>query len=295
MSLHSTRARHAVIILAGAAALLLAPPATARAATPWLLTAPAGLQQSGGNGAALRAAASRGELETVQALLGQGVAVDDANDYGATPLILAAMNGHDEVVSALLEAGAEPERADDFYHRTALQWATLGGHEDVGATLFVAGVEDFDALFREAVGSGDVEQVAGLLRMQMPDKAVLDEALSRALATRNQELADLLVSHGAEPPAPTIVSVPADRLRLYEGRYIDEVGYELVIIADLQTRALMVRPPDARNPLRFVPVADSTFIAENAPGVFLRFVVRGGRVVSLSFTQGDVTRRMSKQ
>lgn len=251
--------------------------------------------QTAANGAALRAAASRGELDEVQRLLDQGVSVDAANAYGATPLILAAMNGRLDVVRALLEAGADPERADDFYGRSPLQWANRSGHEEVAASLFIAGAGDFDGLFREAVASGDVDQVTRLLNIQVPAKEVLDEALQEAVRSRNEPLAQLLFGYGAELPPPTTISVPAERLRLYEGRYADEVGYELIIIADQQTRTLLVRPPGVRNPLRFVPVEESTFIAEQTPNIYIRFVVRDGRVVSMSFAQPGVTRRMSKQ
>lgn len=246
-------------------------------------------------GEALRAAASRGRLEAVRELLDRGVPVDDANPYGATPLILAAMNGHAEVVQALLDAGADATRTDDFYQRSAVEWATEGGFGQVADMLFIAGAGDFDELFMETVETGDVPQTERLLGIQMPSTEVLDQALRSAIRQRNQPLADLLMGAGATPPPPIVVSVSPDLLRTYEGRYADEVGYELVVIADLQTVALLVRPPGVRNPLRFVPVQDSAFVAENAPGVSLRFVVRDGRVVSMTFTQGSEARRMSKQ
>jgi hypothetical protein len=176
-----------------------------------------------------------------------------------------------------------------------LQWATQAGSEEIATLLFVAGAGDFDVLFLETVRSGDLELTASLLGMQTPPEEVLSEALDHAIRERNEEMAQLLMAAGAVPPPPTVVAVSADRLRLYEGRYADEVGYELVIIADLQTLTLLVRPPGARNPLRFVPVEDSTFMAEQTPNIYIRFTVRDGRVVSMSFTQPGVTRRMNKQ
>ena len=246
-------------------------------------------------GAALRAAASRGELETVRSLLASGVDVDAANEYGATPLIVASIRGRADVVRVLLEAGADPERADDFYGLSPLGWATQGGFEDVVSLLFASGVGGFDTLFSAAVDSGDVDQVARLLRLHTPDADTLSTALERAIAARNEPLAELLVGAGAVRPPPEIISVDVEALRLYEGNYVDEVGFELSVIADEQTRALLVRPAGMRNPLRFVPVEQTTFIAEQNESIFVRFTVRDGRVVSMSFTQAGATRRMSKR
>jgi len=161
--------------------------------------------------------------------------------------------------------------------------------------LFLASAGDYDALFLEAVDSGDADQVARLLGMQTPADEVLSEALDHAMRDRNEQVAQLLMGAGAVPPMPEVVAVDAARLRMYEGRYVDDVGYELVIIADQQTRTLLVRPPGVRNPLRFVPVEQDTFIAQDTPNIYIRFAVRDGRVVSMSFTQPGVTRRMNKQ
>ncbi|MGD8331413.1 MAG: ankyrin repeat domain-containing protein [Acidobacteriota bacterium] len=260
--------------------------------------APSPTSQQPAAGAALRAAASHGNLTAVTDLLAAGVPVDDANEYGATPLILAAMNGRTEVVRALLDAGADPTRTDTFYRRTPLQWATSAGTaapEELLSMLFLASAGDYDALFLEAVDSGDADQVARLLGMQTPDDEVLSEALDHAMRDRNEQVAQLLMGAGAVPPMPEVVAIDAARLRMYEGRYVDDVGYELVIIADQQTRTLLVRPPGVRNPLRFVPVEETTFIAQDTPNIYIRFTVRDGRVVSMSFTQPGVTRRMNKQ
>ena len=246
-------------------------------------------------GETLRLAASRGDVAVVSELLGQGVDVDATSEYGATALVLAALNGQAEAVRALLDAGANPDLVDTFYGRSPLGWATLGGFEDVVLMLFVAGSADFEVLFMEAVNVANLEQVAELLRLQVPPAEVLSEALQRAMATGNEPLGRLLMGAGAVPPPPTIISIDAARLRLYEGRYVDEVGYELVIIADEQTRTLLVRPPGMRNPLRFLPVEETTFIVEQSANISIRFVVRDGRVVSMSFTQAGATRRMSKQ
>ncbi len=268
----------------------------------WALASAAGattMVAAGGQaadpGGTLRAAASRGDLEAVRSLLADGIDADTANDYGATPLILACMRGHTEVVRLLLESGANAELADTFYGRSPLAWATEGGFEPVVALLFENGAGDFDQLFSDAVEAGDAGRVAELLSLHVPSAEVLSASLERAIATRNEALAEVLVNAGAVPPPPEIVDVDVDLLRLYEGNYVDEVGFELTVVADVQTKALLVRPPGVRNPLRFLPVEESTFISEQSESIYVRFVVRDGRVVSMSFTQAGATRRMTKR
>jgi len=252
-------------------------------------------QQSVEGGTALRAAASLGDVETVRTLVSAGTDVDAANEYGATPLILASMRGRTEVVRVLLEAGADAELADGFYGRTPLGWATEGGFEPIVSLLFARGVGGFDQLFTAAINAGDVERVGQLLQLHVPSADALSAALEIAMGTRNEPLAQLLMSVGAVPPPPEIVAVDVETLRLYEGIYADEVGYELTVVADVQTGTLLVRPPGVRNPLRFLPVEQTTFISEQSESIFVRFAVRDGRVVSMSFTQAGSTRRMSKQ
>ena len=246
-------------------------------------------------GAALRAAASRGEVEAVRSLLAGGVGVDDANEYGATALILACMRGHADVAGVLLDADADADIADGFYGFTALGWAADNGHEDVVSLLFSRGAGGFDELFAAAVASSDAERVAELLAMNVPEADVLSAALQRAIDTQNRPLGELLMRFGAVPPPPEILDLDPEVLRRYEGVYVDEVGFELELRADPDTGALLARPTGMRNSLRFLPVDETTFIAEQSAAIFIRFTVREGRVVSMSFTQSGDTRRMTRR
>lgn len=281
--------------LAGPVPAITAPVAAVAHPGPAVAGAAPASQTNVDSGEALRAAASRGDVEAVRSLLAAGADVNAANEYGATPLILASMRGRTDVARVLLEAGADADRADGFYGRSPLGWATEGGFEEVVSLLFSSGVGGFDQLFSEAVNAGDINRVGGLLRMHVPDAETLSAALEQATASRNEALAQLLMSAGAVPPPPEIIAVDPELLRLYEGNYVDEVGYELVVVAHEETRSLLVRPPGVRNPLRFLPVADTTFISEQSESIFMRFTVRDGRVVSMSFTQAGSTRRMSKR
>ncbi len=249
----------------------------------------------GGNGVALRAAASRGEAAVVRSLLEAGASVDEPNEYGATALILASMGGHADVVRVLLEAGADADLADGFYRLKPLEWAAENAHKDIVSLLYGNGAGGFDQLLSNAVDAADTDKVAELLEMHIPSLEVLSMALQRAIETRNRSLGELLMSFGAVPPPPEVLSLNPEILRRYEGVYIDEVGFEIEIRADYDTGVLLARPTGMRNSLRFLPVEEVTFISEQSDTIFIRFTVRDSRVVSMSFTQSGDTRRMTKR
>lgn len=56
-----------------------------------------------------RRAAHHGHAGTARALLTRGADVDRANDRGQTPLAGAVFKGEDEVIRALVAAGADPD------------------------------------------------------------------------------------------------------------------------------------------------------------------------------------------
>lgn len=89
----------------------------------------------------------------VRALLKAGACVNVTDDYGRTPLGMAAALGHLESVFALVEAGAEldtmssqnsPEPiswSEERTFRTPIAWAAVKGHESVVRYLFESGAE----------------------------------------------------------------------------------------------------------------------------------------------------------
>lgn len=76
--------------------------------------------------AALREAATGGNLPIVQALIRAGADIDVADSYNMTPLMLAILNGHTDVAFALIKAGANVN-AKDKSGQSVLQWVQFGG------------------------------------------------------------------------------------------------------------------------------------------------------------------------
>jgi len=82
----------------------------------------------------LQRAAERGDTVRVKALLEAGADVDMENEYGQSPLFLAAWAGHPEVVAALVSYGADIAKASNGGATPAVAAASMG-QEDVLRTL----------------------------------------------------------------------------------------------------------------------------------------------------------------
>ena len=79
---------------------------------------------------ALMRASQIGFVDGVQSLLAAGARVDDSNDAGETPLILAVHRRDTAMMRLLLQAGADPDRNDNS-GRSARDYAELEGRNGV--------------------------------------------------------------------------------------------------------------------------------------------------------------------
>lgn len=79
-----------------------------------------------GDFTALMFAAQSGDLGSVKALLAAGADVNESTPEYGSALVLAAMNGHEELALFLLEQGADPNMTDG-YGVTPLHWALQEG------------------------------------------------------------------------------------------------------------------------------------------------------------------------
>ncbi|XP_064092475.1 ankyrin repeat domain-containing protein 29-like [Macrobrachium nipponense] len=140
----------------------------------------------------LHAAAVKGDVEDAVRVLDTGrVHVDCADRDGTTPLILAAANGHVELVRELLEQGAEPN-ATRHTGTGALFFAAQGGFLDIvnllldnGGKINQASKDGGTALIVAAqCGHWDVVQEL-LRRGADPQSAMKDRATAVFVAAQN--------------------------------------------------------------------------------------------------------------
>ena len=129
---------------------------------------------------ALIYASYRDELETVQRLLDAGADPDIANEYGITPLFLAMENRSTAMVNQLLEGGANPDSAT-WSGETLLMAATRMGF-----------MEAIDMLLEHGVN----------LNAQDPRRG--QSALMWAISFGYPEIARKFIEHGADVNARTI-------------------------------------------------------------------------------------------
>lgn len=79
-------------------------------------------------------AAEMGDRAAVGLFLDGGVGSEVRNERGWTPLMLAAFNGHPEVIELLLKHGADVY-SNDLGGNSALHWAAFSGHVDCAQAL----------------------------------------------------------------------------------------------------------------------------------------------------------------
>jgi len=135
----------------------------------------------------LTSAAFRGDAAQVRALLATTPA--DIADGALTPLIWAARGGHVEVMTLLLDAGADPNRPDSRRGWTPLMHALHTAHSDAARLLLARGADGT----RGAGGNSPLEMAT------LDNDEDLISRLLVARPSRDQQLRafDLAVAGGA--------------------------------------------------------------------------------------------------
>lgn len=125
--------------------------------------------------ALLRVLANQGKTTEVMQMIRAGLAVDAGAETGYTALALAVRWQHRELITQLLQAGADPNKhTNSCYQTTALMEASREGNIEIAKQLINKGAE-----------------------VNEPDKFG-DHALNWAAFFGHLEFAQLLLAHGAD-------------------------------------------------------------------------------------------------
>src|SRR5262245_53753659 len=146
--------------------------------------------------AALWAAVRNGDAKALQALIDQGADVNAKNEIGITALWIAAGKGKPEVVELLLGAGADANSRDGIWYETPLSQAVGEGHAEIVTALLRAGAKDVDAAVVRAAAGGKVPVLRAGLDQEKPRQDALDAALFAA-GKDNKEVREALEKAGA--------------------------------------------------------------------------------------------------
>jgi hypothetical protein len=233
-------------------------------------------------------AVRKGDATAVTSLLDRGADVNAKFRYGATALFKAAERGNVEVAKVLLERGADVKVKDTFYGATALTWALNGKHLEVVRLLVQKGDEGVQDVLMEGTRESNPE----LVKIALDSGALKPETLTVALAAsegneKNAAITEMLKKAGAQPP----LQVDAATLQSYAGKYKGETGPEATVtvkdgklfVAGFTREA---QPLIALDKTTFRPIAFS--------GITITFNVEAGKVVNMTFKQGQTTNQMKR-
>jgi outer membrane protein assembly factor BamB len=225
----------------------------------------------------LQLAARSGDLKEVRRLVESGVPVDSSYAYGPTALSLAAGQGRLEVVSYLLEKGADPNARESFFGVSVLDVALWKGEPDftVAKMLLEAGAKDRATALFQAFESGNVD----LARAAAKSGPVLEseaKELRAHFTELSDELKEILAGVKTEPD-PSPPSYSAKQLAGFAGKYFGRDGATATV--EVKDGKLVLDYDGARTTL--AATADRIF-RNSETGMTLRYFGRAGTVEGLS-------------
>ncbi|HKG47431.1 MAG TPA: ankyrin repeat domain-containing protein [Pyrinomonadaceae bacterium] len=170
-------------------------------------------------------AVRKGDAAAVTAALDRGADVNAKFRYGATALFKAAERGNADVTKVLLDRGADVNVKDTFYRATALSWALQNDHFNVVTLLLQKGAEGAEDVLMNGVRQNKEEVVKIALDSAKMKPEDLTAALAFSMNANTTAISDLLKKAGATPPP----EVDAATLQTYVGKYKGETGPEATI------------------------------------------------------------------
>ncbi|WP_250294742.1 ankyrin repeat domain-containing protein [Wolbachia endosymbiont of Oedothorax gibbosus] len=125
-------------------------------------------------------AVKNNDIGRVSALIAGGANVNIADEYGYTPLHVAVMHGHIDVVNILMASKANVDAMDKTYKYTPLYWAARNGYIEIVKVL-IAGKASVNTAnkygytpLHEAAQNGYIE-IVGILILGKADVNTADE------------------------------------------------------------------------------------------------------------------------
>ncbi len=192
-------------------------------------------------------AIERNDLDAVKALLAAGHSTETTIDYGEhkiTPLVKAAWDGSEDIVAALLAAGAKVNARAGDTGETALMNAVSREHTAIVKMLLKAGADvavknrfDFNA-FTSAVAANNQEMAALLLDAgaKVEDGASGLTPLQFAASSGNVEMIRFLVRRGANVNRGAKTGEQTPLLSAIQGAHPEAVQALIDLKANVNTK-----------------------------------------------------------
>lgn len=237
------------------------------------------------------AAARKGDVEAVKALLAKGVDVNSKTEYGATALSYASDKGHTAVVKLLLENGADANARDTFYGATPITWASMKGHSDIVKLLLDKGAGGKDQVLMAGVDGEKPDMVRVVLEKGGVLQETLDLALSHAVKSNNAEIAEMLRKAGAKELPKADFKVDEATLKSYAGTYNNgQIGDVTVGVKEGKLTLRITGQPEWT-----MGAFDKTsFTLIEVDGVNIKFNIEGDKVVGATLKQAGQTFEFKK-
>lgn len=151
--------------------------------------------------------ADRGELDSVANILSEGVNVDFANEDGVTALMLASQAGFDDVVTFLIQNGADVNKKSAYYGISPLISAVRNDYLRTAEILIRNGanINEIDSWGRQAIHYAAMENYLATTDMLIYYDAEINDPdafgitpLMYAVNNKHDSISYLLINYGAD-------------------------------------------------------------------------------------------------